>query len=1017
MNRDKLKVFRIVVVLMMLPIFSAEASHRSSTTAGAIIYNSIISAEQKIALGVNREGHLNTRTGDITSNASATGLAYKWSDDRWIDATSPGCLCEGWGVSGNGHVGRANVAVGGVSGLTVESFETSTANITSVTSIGPTDNKVLQITHEYGPSPEAQHTLFQGLVTVTNVSDKVVKNVRYRRVMDWDIHPTEFSEYVSHGGVESSLGAASAPKLIDACDNGFENPTPFGGCRPFDYGTKNRDFNHSGPRDHGSSFNFQLPDLNCGESISFMIYYGVADTRTLALAAIDAVDASIYSLGASRSSRDGITYIFGFKGVSGVRLTTELPPKAGSLPSLTKTQTFNDVFFYGDKAYQSTFEYRRDRQWKGYLKRYNLKENGAISPTGVVDAGDNLARKSSSDRRIWTAANGTLTAARTNDNFTTGNRTVLKSEMHRDSIDTVDDDEVDDLINFIRGVDSYDEDGDGNYTEDRDWKLADIYHANLTIAPPPSNSDTSSSEKSRAHYKKTQTPPYSSFVTANDKRTTVLYAAANDGTLHAFDSSSPKMEELWAFVPPPVLDKIRSIYKSKGSGGIKGKTNSVYLVDGTPTIRDIYYGGSWKTILMAGIGYGGKGYYAIDITDPGAPSHLFSFMHNNDKRVIDYWDSSGTRTTYDYVKETVPDALDYSGLGEAWARPFISLIPHNESQRWVAILGGGYAGVDGAKAGYGSYVYVVDLEPNTSQGDKLGTVLSKVSVTASSTIDVGNGVVAPVSAISIDSASTADYYGNLIYLADLQGRTWKLDLAKDKLKDPDSGLFTIEKHLKAETTLANDRQMYHKPVNDFLSGTPYHFMGTGDMTRLQRRDSTIVNRIFAIKDADFPSAAKSSGDTSLPYTISSLKDASKKICPEPSQKGWYQNLSNVLSGSSQGAKVTGDAAIFPNNKNVYFTAYVPSSDLTCSVDGEASLVVLTKECGIQEVAADKLGKGIATTPVVYKGNLYIGVGNRGEKDADFGGGAQNIYRKALISKEEEGESKKNYSIESWREMF
>ena len=1014
MNRNKFNLFGgvAVPVLMMLHVVVAEAS---STATGAIIYNSTLSGEQKIALGVNREGHLNTRIGDITSNASATGLAYKWSDDRWIDATSPGCLCEGWGASGNGHVGRANVAVGGVSGLTVESFESSTANITSVTSIGPADDKVLQVTHEYGPSPEAQHTLFQGLVTVTNVSDKVVENVRYRRVMDWDIHPTEFSEYVSHGGVSASLGAAAAPKLIDACDNGFENPTPFGGCRPIDYSTKNSDFNHSGPRDHGSSFNFQLPDLNCGESISFMIYYGVADTRALALDAIDAVGASIYSLGASRSSRDGITYIFGFKGVSGVRLTTELPPKAGSLPSLTKTQTFNDVFLYGDAAYQSTFLYRKDKQWEGHLKRYSLTKEGAISSSKpVLDAGEKLQQKLPSDRKIWTAANGTLTAAKSNDNFTTSNRAVLKSELYRDSIDTVGDDEADDLINFIRGTDSYDEQGVGKYTEERDWKLADIYHANLTIVPPPSNSDTSSSVKSRAHYKKTRTPTYSSFVTTNENRDAVLYAAANDGMLHAFDVTT--MEELWAFVPPPVLDKLRSIYNSKGSDGIKGKTNSVYLVDGTPTIKDIFYGGAWKSVLMAGIGYGGKGYYAIDVTDPESPSHLFSFAHNNDKRVIDYWDSNGTRTTYDYVKETVPDALDYSGLGEAWARPFISLIPYSESQRWVAVLGGGYAGVDGAKAGYGSYIYVIDLEPNTSQGGKLGTVLSKVAVTASSTIDVANGVVAPVSAISVDSASSADYYGSLIYLADLQGRTWKLDLAKDDLKDPDSGLFSIEKHLKAETTLANDRQLFHKPVNDFLSGTPYHFMGTGDMTRLQRRDSTIANRIFAIKDADYPSSAKSSGDTSLPYTISSLKDASKRICPEPSQKGWYQNLSSILSGSSQGAKVTGDAAIYPDNKNVYFTAYVPSSELTCSVDGDSSLVVLTKECGIQEVAAEKLGKGIATTPVIYKGNLYIGVGNRSEKD-EFKGGAKNIYRKALTAAEEEEGGTKNYSIESWRERF
>ena len=87
------------------------SSHRSGGTPGAVIYNSILPAKQKIALGVNREGHLNTIP-DIVRNASATGLAIRWPsgvpgglEGQWYDATSPGCLCEGWGVSGNGSYG------------------------------------------------------------------------------------------------------------------------------------------------------------------------------------------------------------------------------------------------------------------------------------------------------------------------------------------------------------------------------------------------------------------------------------------------------------------------------------------------------------------------------------------------------------------------------------------------------------------------------------------------------------------------------------------------------------------------------------------------------------------------------------------------------------------------------------------------------------------------------------------------------------------------------------------------
>ena len=45
--------------------------------------------------------------------------------------------------------------------------------------------------------------------------------------------------------------------------------------------------------------------------------------------------------------------------------------------------------------------------------------------------------------------------------------------------------ERDKIIDFTRGIDSYDEDLDGNLTEDKAWKLGDIFHANPVLVPPP----------------------------------------------------------------------------------------------------------------------------------------------------------------------------------------------------------------------------------------------------------------------------------------------------------------------------------------------------------------------------------------------------------------------------------------------------------------------------------------------------------------------------------------------------
>ena len=44
--------------------------------------------------------------------------------------------------------------------------------------------------------------------------------------------------------------------------------------------------------------------------------------------------------------------------------------------------------------------------------------------------------------------------------------------------------------------------------------------------------------------------------------------------------------------------------------------------------KDIFTGGSWKTIALAGYGKGGRGLTALDITNPDNPIHMFSILNN-----------------------------------------------------------------------------------------------------------------------------------------------------------------------------------------------------------------------------------------------------------------------------------------------------------------------------------------------------------------------------------------------------
>lgn len=293
-----------------------------------VITDTGVVATANIALGINPEGHLNA-TPNVTTNADLTGVAARFPDGSLRDATSPGCFCEGWGASGNGVVGRASVSNGGVSNLTVGSFVTTPT--TAVSTVFLTTLPGLSITHSYAPSAGAPSALFAATVTLANTSGVTITDVRYRRVMDWDVPPTEFNELVTHGGVAAALGTPSTgnPKLIGSHDDGFEDPDPLVPGDEILAGTTNVDFTDSGPEDHGSSFTFGFGDLLGVDDLAtpfddtkatFTIFYGAAGSESAALAALAAVGAEVFSLGqcdpSSRACGD-ITYIFGFKGVGG----------------------------------------------------------------------------------------------------------------------------------------------------------------------------------------------------------------------------------------------------------------------------------------------------------------------------------------------------------------------------------------------------------------------------------------------------------------------------------------------------------------------------------------------------------------------------------------------------------------------------------------------------------------------------------------------------------------------------
>ena len=272
-----------------------------AASAQAIIDNGTVQ------LGVNASGSLNVGNGVFGTSFSSGGVGLR-SITSGNEATFDGCTCEGWGaaVSGTGISVYDNTA--NASSFTGVSFASTASTATSVvTDTGATPS--LQVTHAFSASSTAY--LYQVDVTITNVSGAdFTGDTLYRRTMDWDINPTAFDEFVTIGGT------GFAANVLGANDNGFCDSNPLAGCSQI---LASGDFVDSGPADHGANFDFKFGPLLNGASQSLRIFFGVAPTKTIALAALGNVGAEVYSFGNSNNAgaAGDETFIFGFRGVGG----------------------------------------------------------------------------------------------------------------------------------------------------------------------------------------------------------------------------------------------------------------------------------------------------------------------------------------------------------------------------------------------------------------------------------------------------------------------------------------------------------------------------------------------------------------------------------------------------------------------------------------------------------------------------------------------------------------------------
>jgi len=233
-----------------------------------------------------------------------------------------------------------------------------------------------------------------------------------------------------------------------------------------------------------------------------------------------------------------------------------------------------------------------------------------------------------------------------------------KTKLHKDPITGSADGEGEARLNYIRGSNSHE--GQGNQYRIRSHRLGDIGYSDPEYAGIPP-----------FYY---LFGNYQTFALAQQNRPGMVYVGGNDGMLHAFRESDGT--EAFAYVPDVIMDKLNVLTDTN--------YGHEFFVDGSPVYADVQISSSWKSVLIGSMRSGAQGLYALDITNPetfSASNVLWEF--------------------------TDADDVD---LGFVFGEPQIRKMANN---KWAAIFSSGYNNTqadDNVSTTGKSYVYILYIE-------------------------------------------------------------------------------------------------------------------------------------------------------------------------------------------------------------------------------------------------------------------------------------------------------------------
>jgi type IV pilus assembly protein PilY1 len=334
---------------------------------------------------------------------------------------------------------------------------------------------------------------------------------------------------------------------------------------------------------------------------------------------------------------------------------------------------------------------------------------------------------------------------------------------------------------------------------------------------------------------------YPAFITAYAARKSIVWVGAGDGMLHGFDAnpdvaaggSSPVL----SYVPEPLFSRLPD-WAYTAQPAVQA------FVDGSPFIGDVKISSSWSTYLFASLGRGGKGMFALDVTNPAA-------LNETNAASVFKWQF----TTAD----------DASGdLGYVVSEPTTSRFTNQSGQiapmnngKFAALFGNGVQSANGSAA---LYILFAD---GPSGGAWTGRYVKIVA-------DIGpnNSLSQPIW-VDTDGDGIAD----AIYAGDIKGNLWKFDVSSTdstqwKVAFTGLPLYTAQDSNGNPLPLSNAVEARPHPLGgmilDFATGKA---LVSGDYPNVTTR----VDGIYGIWDKpSFATGNAASLPGLLPRTLSQL---------------------------------------------------------------------------------------------------------------------------------------------------